>query len=143
MRVGGWLPNVQGDIGTDIHTAYFISVTMISGNESWRVGHRYSEFWAFYCAVYPRICEAMPQVKLIPYRFPPPHAHANTFPPATPISTPPCANTYPPCYYLPLTLISTPFAKYLPPGHEKCFPCRSFVIVVWSHIRCGNGRIQR
>ena len=72
MRVGGWLPNVQGDIGTDIHTAYFISVTMISGNESWRVGHRYSEFWAFYCAVYPRICEAMPQVKLIPYRFPPP-----------------------------------------------------------------------
>ena len=64
VRVGGWLPNIQGDIGTDIHTAYFISVTMTHGNESWRVGHRYSEFWNFYCAVYPRICQAMPQVFL-------------------------------------------------------------------------------
>lgn len=59
VRVGGWLPNVQDDLGT-LHTAYFISVTMSLGNESWRVGNRYSEFYNFYCTLYAQICKAFP-----------------------------------------------------------------------------------
>ena len=59
VRVGGWLPNVQDAVGT-IHTAYFISVTMTFGNETWRIPHRYSAFYNFYCTIYPRICKVFP-----------------------------------------------------------------------------------
>ena len=59
VRIGGWLPNVQDAVGT-IHTAYFISVTMTFGNETWRIPHRYSAFYNFYCTIYPRICKVFP-----------------------------------------------------------------------------------
>ena len=59
VRIGGWLPNVQDALGT-VHTAYFISVTMTFGNETWRIPHRYSAFYNFYCTIYPRICKVFP-----------------------------------------------------------------------------------
>ena len=42
------------------HTSFFISVTMTLGNESWRVGHRYSEFHKLYSTVYYKLCKAFP-----------------------------------------------------------------------------------
>jgi hypothetical protein len=59
VRIGGWLPNVKDADGT-VHTAYFITVTMALGNETWRVSRRYSEFYTFYCALYNRLCKVFP-----------------------------------------------------------------------------------
>ena len=56
---GGWLPNVQDESGA-IHTSYFINVTMTLGNESWRIGHRYSEFYSLYSSIYSQLCKAFP-----------------------------------------------------------------------------------
>lgn len=57
--LGGWLPNVQDSTGA-IHTSFFINVTMTLGNESWRIGHRYSEFHKLYSSVYYKLCKAFP-----------------------------------------------------------------------------------
>lgn len=67
VRVGGWLPNVSDSQG-DLHTAYYINVTMSLGNETWRLGRRYSEFYNFYCAMYPFIKRKFPSG--MSHRFP-------------------------------------------------------------------------
>ena len=59
MSAGGWLPNVQDESGS-IHTSYFINVTMTLGNQSWRIGHRYSEFYSLYSSIYSQLCKAFP-----------------------------------------------------------------------------------
>ena len=50
---------MQDEAGS-IHTSYFINVTMTLGNESWRVGHRYSEFYSLYSSIYNQLCKAFP-----------------------------------------------------------------------------------
>ena len=40
------------------HTSFFINVTMTLGNESWRVGRRYSEFYKFYSTIYNQLCKS-------------------------------------------------------------------------------------
>lgn len=50
---------MQDEAGS-IHTSYFINVTMTLGNESWRVGHRYSEFYSLYSSIYNQLGKAFP-----------------------------------------------------------------------------------
>ena len=60
VRIGSWLPNVKDRDGM-VHTAFFITVTMSLGNETWRVVRRYSEFYTFYCALYNRLRKVFPR----------------------------------------------------------------------------------
>ena len=56
---GGWLPNVKDEAGAT-HTSFYINVTMTLGNESWRIGRRYSEFYKFYSTIYNQLCKSFP-----------------------------------------------------------------------------------
>lgn len=56
---GGWLPNVKDEAGA-AHTSFYVNVTMTLGNESWRIGRRYSEFHKFYSAIYSQLCKSFP-----------------------------------------------------------------------------------
>jgi hypothetical protein len=60
VRIGGWLPNVQDDLGSAPYVAYFCSVTAARGNVAWRVGRRYSAFYTLYRETYVQMCLAFP-----------------------------------------------------------------------------------
>lgn len=58
---GGWLPNVEDEGGSGaVHTSFYVNVTMTLGNQSWRIGRRYSEFYKLYSAVYNKLSKAFP-----------------------------------------------------------------------------------
>lgn len=65
---GGWLPNVEDEGGSGaVHTAFYVNVTMTLGNQSWRIGRRYSEFYKLYSAVYNKLCKAFPSGMQCPF----------------------------------------------------------------------------
>jgi hypothetical protein len=68
LYIGGWLPNVEDESGSGaVHTSFYINVTMTLGNQSWRIGRRYSEFYKLYSTVYNKLCKAFPSGMQSPF----------------------------------------------------------------------------
>jgi hypothetical protein len=59
---------VEDEAGSGaVHTSFYINVTMTLGNQSWRIGRRYSEFYKLYSTVYNKMCKAFPSGMQSPF----------------------------------------------------------------------------